>query len=105
MKGILAVSFSWKYCPTNCNPADLLTRGLFAQQFVDSTLWRHGPPWLLSPIEWPSWNPSEALLVQANSAKESLSPGTDHNTTLLPLTNGVHNLINLIDPIVVTPNC
>jgi len=74
VKGLLAVSSSWSYCPTDCNLADLLTRGLSAQQFVTSTLWKHGPPWLLFPTQWPTWNPSEALLVQANTAEESLSP-------------------------------
>ena len=94
MKGVLAVSSSWRYCPTNRNTADYLTRGLSAQQFVNSTLWRHGPPWLSSPTDWPTWSPSEALLVQASSAKDSLSPPTDHNTTSLIPTNGIHNLID-----------
>jgi len=94
VKGILTISSFWRYCPTDCNPADLLTRGLSAQQFVNSTLWRHGPPWLSSPTDWPTWTASEALLVQASSVEDSLSPATDHNTTLLPLADGIHNLID-----------
>ena len=39
-------SSPWQYFPTACNPADLLTRELTAQQLANSTLWRHGP---LSP--------------------------------------------------------
>lgn len=35
-----------KYCPTSDNPADLLTRGITANQLHESTLWWHGPPWL-----------------------------------------------------------
>ena len=81
VKGILAISLSWRYCPTDCNPADLLTRGLSAQQFVNSTLWRSGPPWLSSPINWLTWTPSEALLVQASRIEDLLSPDSDHNTT------------------------
>ncbi len=32
-------SASWNYCPTNDNPADLLTRGLTFDQFKSSLLW------------------------------------------------------------------
>ena len=44
VKEILPISSSWRYCPTACNPADLLTHGLPAQQLVNSTLWRYSPP-------------------------------------------------------------
>ncbi|CAG2216955.1 unnamed protein product [Mytilus edulis] len=37
----------WKYCPTNCNPADLLTRGIIAKQFMESVLWKTGPTCLI----------------------------------------------------------
>ena len=46
VKEILDISSSWGYCPTACNPADLVIRGLTAEQLVDSTLWRYGPSWL-----------------------------------------------------------
>ena len=46
----------WNHCPTKSNPADLLTRGISAQQFHTSTLWQHGPEWLSQPSLWPSWN-------------------------------------------------
>jgi len=90
---ILSISSSWRYCPTACHPTNLLTSGLSAQQLVDSTLWRHGPPWLLFPTDWPTWRPSEALLLQANSVEHSF-PGSDHNSTLLTPTNGIHILID-----------
>ena len=91
---IQTTSSPWQYCPTACNPADLLTRGLTAQQLVDSTLWRHGPSWLSSPNEWPTWTPTEALLLQADSVEDSLSTTNDHNTSMLPPTNGLHVLID-----------
>ena len=34
---------SWNYCPTDGNPADLLTRGIQADQLSTSTLRSHGP--------------------------------------------------------------
>ena len=94
VKEILAISSIWKYCPTACNPADLLTRGLPAEQLVNSTLWKHGPRWLSFPTEWPTWSPSEAFLVQANSVEESLSSASVHSTTISPPTNGIHTLID-----------
>ena len=32
----------WRYCPTQDNPADLLTRGITSLQLKMSTLWKHG---------------------------------------------------------------
>ncbi|XP_065895991.1 uncharacterized protein [Dysidea avara] len=94
VKEILAISSSWKYCPTASNPADLLTRGLSADQFIHSTLWRHGPPWLSSPTEWPTWSPSEALVVLANSVEGPPSSASVHNTTLMPPTSSIYNIID-----------
>ena len=42
----LTINCNWKYCPTNCNPADLLTRGMNAKQFMENSLWKYGPEWL-----------------------------------------------------------
>ena len=40
-------AIKWKYCPTKDNPADLLTRGLTAEQLhATINLWMHGPAWL-----------------------------------------------------------
>ena len=36
----------WRYCQTQDNPADLLTRGITFSQLKLSTLWKHGPHWL-----------------------------------------------------------
>jgi len=96
LKDILAISTSWNYCPTACNLADLLTHGLQVQQLVDLTLWSHGPPWLSFPADWPTWNPSEALLVRGSSAEALLSPDIDHVTTLLAFTEGIHKLLDLL---------
>ena len=94
MKEIQATSSSWQYCPTASNPADLVTCGLTAQQLADSTLWSHGPPWLSSHSQWPTWNPSEALLVQATHSEDSLSSTSDHDTAMLPPSHSIHTLID-----------
>jgi len=40
---LLTEDYTWKYCPTDDNPADLLTRGIPASQFTNNTLWNNGP--------------------------------------------------------------
>ncbi|XP_077869613.1 uncharacterized protein LOC144361512 [Saccoglossus kowalevskii] len=41
-----------KYCPTNENPADLITRGISAESLMKSDIWWHGPTWLKLG-DWP----------------------------------------------------
>ena len=45
------------------HPADLLTRGLTFAQFHNSSLWWHGPKWLLDEGKWPSWNMQSVSLL------------------------------------------
>ncbi|XP_063415856.1 uncharacterized protein LOC134697507 [Mytilus trossulus] len=76
----------WKYCPTNCNPADLLTRGITAKQFMGNVLWKTGPTCLIQnsanlethlPI-------NTALSVLADDNEETLDEesNTDKNDNL-----------------------
>jgi len=46
---------TWKYCPTEENPTDLLTRGITVTQMNSSLLWHHGPQWLTNRNNWPVW--------------------------------------------------
>ena len=62
---IRSISTNCKYCPSTDNPADLLTRGVNAQQLASAVLWQQGPSWLPSREQWSTWDPSsEALLTQ-----------------------------------------
>jgi len=45
---------TWHYCPTECNPVNLLTRGISAQCLKTSDLWHHGPDWLTQESQWPT---------------------------------------------------
>ena len=49
---------------------------------------------LSSPSQWPTLNPSEALLVQATNSEDLLSSTSDHGTAMLPPYNGIHTLID-----------
>lgn len=40
---------SWRHVPTKENPADLLSRGLFPEQLLQSIIWWHGPSFLSRP--------------------------------------------------------
>jgi len=37
---------SWRYCPTDSNPADVPSRGTNSSQLAENTLWVMGPEWL-----------------------------------------------------------
>ena len=41
----------WHHCARGQNPADLLTRGISAKQLTNSTIWWHGPSWLLKSVD------------------------------------------------------
>ncbi|XP_051166617.1 uncharacterized protein LOC127284933 [Leptopilina boulardi] len=36
----------WKHVPSQDNPADLISRGKFPTEILESTLWKKGPTWL-----------------------------------------------------------
>ncbi len=77
---------TWNYCPTTDNPADLLTRGISADNLSKSTLWTTGPPWITNPDNWPAWNPSNAFLQSSLDEDQDASEvnPTDPNTPESP---------------------
>ena len=83
---------NWHYCPSADNPADLLTRGISSQQFILSTVWKYGPPWLTSKQLWPTWSAGETLQPESTEA-------ITHTLTLIqqPIANdeGIHQIIPL----------
>ena len=36
----------WYHCPGKDNPADMISRGVYAEQLVSSDVWLYGPSWL-----------------------------------------------------------
>ena len=61
----LSEPHAWRYCPTQDNPADLLTRGITTSQLKLSELWKHGPQWLACDDSWPTWQYSPTVELQA----------------------------------------
>lgn len=44
----------WRHIRTHENPADLISRGMQADELVNNKLWWHGPQWLTEPEkQWP----------------------------------------------------
>ena len=90
----------WNHCPTQENPADLLTRGISTTQLHTSSLWQHGPQWLPLVEQWPSWNPSKILHLQLCDIADAQDTDatTRNGTTQTDPTEkelGIHNLIDV----------
>ncbi|XP_059223171.1 uncharacterized protein LOC131996976 [Stomoxys calcitrans] len=48
---------NWRHVRSECNPADLISRGVRPQDLIDETLWWQGPSWLQSPnSQWDKSN-------------------------------------------------
>ena len=62
VKEISQVGYQIKHVPSNDNPADLVTKGVTPTQLQNSSLWMHGPPWLLSG-QYPPQKQFEPLVI------------------------------------------
>lgn len=52
---ILSESAEWRYVSTHDNPADIVSRGLFPSEILNSSLWWFGPSWLSKEKScWPN---------------------------------------------------
>ena len=64
---------TFRYIPSDQNPADLPTRGLPVNELSNASLWWHGPMWLEKPEElWPEYSlpkitPEVIKGIQTNS--------------------------------------
>ena len=61
----LVPTATWMYCPTQDNPGDLVTRGISFDSLRELRLWQYGPTWLTCKSQWPKWEHSETLHLQA----------------------------------------
>ena len=88
-------SASWRFCSTNDNPADLLTRGITYDQLQSSLMWLNGPSWLLSDNLWPEWQPTKALQLQVSlvEAKETAQPEILSTTSMAD--TGLHCIFDV----------
>ncbi|XP_078370370.1 uncharacterized protein LOC144654152 [Oculina patagonica] len=84
---------TWMYCPTSCNPADLITRGLDANAFISKQqIWNQGSAWLMKPTrEWPTVNDNQ---LQDNTENYTETQAISINVAS---TQKSPNLLNVID--------
>lgn len=62
----------WHYCPGPQNPVDVPTRGVSAEQLMNSSVWWNGPPWLaMSEEHWPEDLRSAPETVEAELRSKS----------------------------------
>lgn len=72
-------SASWAHVSSTDNPADLLSRGMSMEDFVQSSHWFHGPKWLTEPVEhWPVSKFSQTDQIESRAAVECKPQTTEH---------------------------
>ncbi|KAL0849262.1 hypothetical protein ABMA28_013591 [Loxostege sticticalis] len=63
---------SWRYVPTSQNPADLISRGVNANQLLSMSLWWQGPEFLIKePSHWPTLKHNDEQIlpeIKSNTA-------------------------------------
>ncbi|XP_076047992.1 uncharacterized protein LOC143029232 [Oratosquilla oratoria] len=68
---------NWFHCPGTDNPADLMTRGLLADQLISNNMWLGGPNWLSSSSCFHAGaNIDDETHILAHTCKESKGEGT-----------------------------
>ena len=71
---IQEVSASWKHVPTECNPADLLSRGISPSNLENCSLWWDGPSYLKEDKSlWPNFQCIDINLPEFKKDKISLT--------------------------------
>ncbi|XP_063436701.1 uncharacterized protein LOC134718141 [Mytilus trossulus] len=88
----LTEKYQWKYCPTNSNPADLLSRGVDFDKFADSDLWFKGPTWINEENLWPKWNGNETIILtnlEDTENTQTIEDNTDRNSINIAHISGI----------------
>ncbi|XP_060575107.1 uncharacterized protein LOC132732649 [Ruditapes philippinarum] len=85
----------WRYCPTDQNPADLLTRGLSAKEYQKSRLWNNGPKWLPDINSWPSCQANDNAILFTTTENEEDDLNHERCSNLTQPSQGIHQLIDV----------
>jgi hypothetical protein len=78
----LTASYQWRHIPSESNPADLVSRGTFGMDDLNSSFWRNGPEWLVNKSLWPAVD--VAFRTDEERKHDALLVGdTPHSSVLL----------------------
>lgn len=79
----------WNHVDTKSNPADCCSRGLMSHEFINHSLWWHGPNWLKLPkTQWPSRKNST---ISDDEAQQNAKTIIQHNIADLDKNLDVEN--------------
>ena len=81
-----------KYCQTNDNPADLLTRGIKNSELEQSKLWWNGPAWLIDG-DWPICDAFDNKILTCQ-LEDSVNESNISDTTT-PIDNSLPKMIDI----------
>ena len=63
---------NWRYCPTEMNPVDLITRGNDAPKITKGSFWINDPEWITRPErEWEGNSLTSTSLADLTEGQES----------------------------------
>ncbi|XP_071141981.1 uncharacterized protein [Mytilus edulis] len=93
----LTEELTWRYCPSESNPADVLSRGITIDKFKDNRLWMHGPDWLTEEDNWPEWHTDEAIILSTIAQQEVVvdTVQATQNKFTMHMIQGIGNVIDL----------
>ena len=89
----LTGNHQWRYCPTDTNPADILSRGISYDKFRDNSLWMQAPVWLTDDKIWPTLAAADRLSTPAD--ERQISSATICNITTDVKPKGIATVIDL----------
>ena len=90
----LTGTFEWRYCPTNTNPADILSRGLTYDKFHGNRLWMKGPDWLTDETLYPQISVNFQIpMSEGDSVCENTTLLTDTDR-VNPFTPGILHVLD-----------
>ncbi|XP_053686349.1 uncharacterized protein LOC128735892 [Sabethes cyaneus] len=89
----------WKHIPGLQNPADMVSRGMRVNDFVQSTLWKNGPNWLCKSEEvWPQETAFEKIpedIMERETVVAVVSNMERHNSIFTRYSN-YNKLIRIV---------
>ncbi|XP_055715140.1 uncharacterized protein LOC129809350 [Phlebotomus papatasi] len=86
----------WNHVPTDANPADIISRGMYPVDLLKSSLWWNGPQFITHPVsQWPI-DPSRGIPAPLAVATISDKKDTHPIETILTRHNGFHKVTRIL---------